>query len=191
MFSSPIGFALAFGLLTLLPLRAQTALDRTSPADASGLAATLCLSTDPMAFFDAWEEYDEAFVYAEADTVESGGVLVAFVIFSDCTPDEQGLCDLAADFVFLEPDGAEHSRLDDTDLWRSMTAPPAAQRELGNESGVLSLEPADPPGRWRVRATLRDRVGGKVLELEKGFEVQPASVPVGGGGPLEDLEYLD
>lgn len=165
--------ALALGLLLAVPPLEAVVLERSRPAGAAGLEAILCLSADPMAFFDAWEDGDDAVVFEPADSLELGDVLVSLLVFAGCEGDGSGLCRLVADFAFLRPDGTVRESAAGVDLWPGLTAPEAGWRECAAGSGVLLLGSADPTGTWTARATVRDLVSGSAVELEQVFEVVP------------------
>ena len=135
----------------------------------AGLSAVLVLSTEPEEVLRSWATRAASLSIDTADTVTRDVPIVAFVFFSGCLPDRNGLCNASADFTILEPDGSVYERIEDLDLWKDKPAPPAGTLRLAAEYVGVVIEAQDPLGEYEFRVTLHDRNAGTRLELSRPF----------------------
>lgn len=91
--------------------------------------------------------------------------IFAAVIFSNCTADAAGRCEVTADIVVTDPAGKIYAEHKGAEIWRA----PAPQRDrlaLGAARLGLRIEPGELLGGYRVRFTLHDRVAKRDLVTE-------------------------
>jgi hypothetical protein len=131
--------------------------------------AMLLLSAQPEIFLEAWAQPTEGVPIQTADTVPRGVPVVAFVLFTGCEPDDQGLCNASVDITVLRPDGSVYSRFEDADLWKMKPAIAEGALELAADYVGVVIEPDDPLGRYTFRVTVRDLNAGITLDLEQHF----------------------
>jgi len=176
----------AWLLCSGLALGGLAALDRTEPRDdlwkehyvapealwsqsKDGFSAMLLLSDQPDDVLKSWEIAEASVPVRTADTITRGVPIVAFVFFSGCRPDEDGMCNASADFTILRPDGSEYENFNDRDLWKQKPAPPAGMLRLSAEYVGVVIEPRDPLGEYEILVTVHDLNAGTTLELRQAF----------------------
>jgi hypothetical protein len=140
----------------------------------NGFSATLLLSDAPDEVLQTWTApttIDAA--VKTTDTIKRGTPIVAFVFFSGCLPDENGMCNASADFTILRPDGSVYESFNDRDLWRDKPAPPDGTLGLSAEYVGVVIEPDDPLGTYQVRVDVHDLNADTVLPLRDAFTAVP------------------
>jgi len=100
-----------------------------------------------------------------------GKPCVAFIVFSGCGADKQGLADVVADISMLTPDGKVLGEKKAVEICQKRPAPPDKQQQLGVGNLGMVIEPNDPAGTYEIHAKVSDRVKGVVLELKTKFSV--------------------
>ena len=151
----------------------EPAEDTPSSRSIGDFAAMLLLSSKPNEFLEEWNRpasADFAPRMETADRVKRGDIIVAFVLFSGCSPSEDGLCDASVDFEVLRPDGAEYSTIADAELWRGKAPVPKPYLQLGTTYLGLVIEPQDPLGDYTVNVQVCDSVSDRCLDLTEQFE---------------------
>ena len=141
----------------------------SKPKPENRLSAVLMLSDKPDEVLRGWATPSANFSVRTADTIARGVPIVAFVFFTGCKPDENGLCNASADFTILRPDGSVYESLSDRDLWKQKPAPPDGTLRLSAEYIGVVIEPDDPLGRYEVQVSVHDLNAGTFLELRKTF----------------------
>ena len=135
----------------------------------NGFSAVLLLSDNPDEVLRSWTTPTASVPVRTTDTVPRGVPIVAFVFFSGCQPDENGLCNASADFTILKPDGSVYERFTDRDLWKRKPAPPEGMLRLSAEYVGAIIEPGDPLGRYEFRVSLHDLNASTTVELKAVF----------------------
>jgi hypothetical protein len=131
--------------------------------------AVLLLSDNPDEILRSWTTPDPRIPARTTDTIAPGVPIVAFVFFTGCRPDENGLCNASVDFTVLGPDGSVCERATDRDLWKRKPAPPIGTLRLSAEYVGLIIEPDDPLGRYEVQVSVHDLNAGTTLKLTRAF----------------------
>ena len=143
--------------------------ERPKPKPENKLSAVLMLSDKPDDVLRGWATQTANIHIRTADTIARGVPIVAFVFFTGCKPDEDGLCNASADFTILRPDGSVYESLSDRDLWKRKPAPPDGTLRLSAEYVGVVIEPHDPLGRYEVQVSVHDLNAGTFLELRQAF----------------------
>jgi len=148
--------------------------DLVAPAAAwsksdNGFSASLVLSDVPNDVLRSWATADVAVPVRTAHTIPRGVPIVAFVFFSGCRADVNGLCNASADFTILRPDGTVYESFIDRDLWKRKPAPPEGTLRLSAEYVGAVIEAGDPLGKYQVRVSVHDLNAGTTLELRRAF----------------------
>lgn len=149
--------------------RAPALPDPSWSKPASDFSAFLMLSDAPDEVLDGWATRTAELPTRTARRIGRGRPIVAFVFFTGCEPDRRGLCNAAADFTILSPDGSVYESFSNLDLWRGKPAPPAGTLRLSAEYVGVVIEPDDPLGRYEFHISLHDRNSGTTLELMQAF----------------------
>ena len=135
----------------------------------NGFSAMLLLSDEPNELLSSWDTPRAGVPVKTADTITRGSPIVAFVFFTGCKPDENGLCNASADFTIFEPDGSVYESFGDRDLWKQKPAPPDGMLRLSAEYVGVVIDPEDPLGRYEVEVLVHDLNAGTTLELRQAF----------------------
>jgi hypothetical protein len=141
----------------------------SKPKPENHLSAVLMLSDKPDDVLRGWATQTAGVPERTVDTVARGVPIVAFVFFTGCRPDENGLCNASADFTILRPDGSLYETFRDRDLWKRKPAPPDGTLRLSAEYVGAVIEPDDPLGRYEFRVSVHDLNAGTTLELRRAF----------------------
>jgi hypothetical protein len=141
----------------------------SKPKPENRFTAVLMLSDRPDDVLRGWATQADSISVREVDTITRGVPIVAFVFFTGCRPDGDGLCDASADFTILRPDGSVYESFSDRDLWKRKPAPPDGTLRLSAEYVGVVIESDDPLGTYEVRVSLHDLNAGTTLELRQTF----------------------
>jgi hypothetical protein len=136
-----------------------------------GFAAMLIFSDNPQQFLEDWSNTAATAKVQMSESAARGKPCVAFIVFSGCGADEQGLADVVADISMLTPDGKVLGARKAVEICQKRPAPPDEQQQLGVGNLGMVIEPNDPAGTYEIRAKVSDRVKGVVLELKTKFSV--------------------
>jgi hypothetical protein len=139
---------------------------------ANQLTADLMLTNKPGSVFMRWEQGEKVKI-ANVGAARRGEPIAALLMFSACSRDKQGNCDVTMDLVVLDPAGRVYGESKNTEVWVEKPAPAAGATQLAVGYMMIRIEPKDPPGNYRVRAHVTDHVSGVVLDREASFEVPP------------------
>jgi hypothetical protein len=172
----------------LANLRAKTnAKDDASPANSSerptqpakiewakteqGFMAELIFSNEPQQFVDDWNTPGATAQIQMSESASRGKTCVAFIVFSGCGANKQGLADVVADITMLTPDGRVLGERKAVDICQKRPAPQGNQQQLGAGTLGMTIGANDPAGTYEVHAKVSDRIKGVVLELKTKFSV--------------------
>lgn len=144
-------------------------ISETDPKLENEFSAVLLLSDNPREVLRSWTTPTASVPVRTTDTVPRGVPIVAFVFFSGCQADEEGLCNASADFTILKPDGSVYERFTDRDLWKGKPAPPEGMLRLSAEFVGAIIEPGDQLGMYEFRVSLHDLNAGTTVELKAAF----------------------
>lgn len=135
---------------------------------AEHFGAQLVLTPDEMHFLKAWRVSSSPLQLPATATVKRGSSVTAMLVFQGCARDVTGRCDVVADLALEAPDGG-YIPAGSMSLWAAESVP--GRLHLGNGSMQVSFDPHDRTGRYKVIATVRDRVSGQSLVLSSGLQV--------------------
>lgn len=133
------------------------------------MSAVLMLSDQPDKVLSGWANQSTDVDVQTTDRIARGAPIVAFVYFTGCRADTNGLCNASADFTILRPDGSVYESFSDRDLWKQKPAPPEGTLRLSAEYVGVIIEPDDPLGRYEFRVLVHDLNAGTHLELRQAF----------------------
>jgi hypothetical protein len=138
-----------------------------------GFGAMLFFSDKPQQFLDDWNKPGATVDLGTSSShaASRGKPCVAFIVFTGCGADQQGLADVVADISMLTPDGKVIGARKGVEIWQKRPAPPEKRLELGVGNLGMVLTPDDPLGTYEIHAKVSDRVKGVVLELKTKFSV--------------------
>ena len=102
-------------------------------------------------------------------TVAVGGQANAFIVFSGCTPDKSGQCDVTIQFRVYQPNGKLYASAPPMEVWQHKPAPAVRMLELSVQYLKVVIEPHDLLGKYVVSANVEDHVSGASLQLSSTF----------------------
>jgi hypothetical protein len=135
--------------------------------------ATLLVTNQPGTLF-LRREQGQKLELASVENARREEPVAALILFAGCGSDKQGHCNVATDITVLDPAGKVYGESKGTEVWIGKPPPPAGGTELGVGYLMIRIEPKDPPGVYRVKAHIMDRVSGTMLDREHRFKVDPA-----------------
>lgn len=136
-----------------------------------GFGAMLLFSDKPQQFLDDWNTPGATAEVRSSASASRGKPCVAFILFSGCGADQQGMADVVADIRMFSPDGKLLGEQKTVDICRKRPAPAESQMQLGVGDLGMALTSNDPSGTYEIHAKVSDRVKGVVLELKTKFSV--------------------
>jgi hypothetical protein len=136
-------------------------------ASSGGFSSIQFTHTDPQAVLEAWAQpTPEAHIKSVA-RMKHGQAIYTFVVFRGCQTDAAGHCDLSADFEVFDPAGKPYVQQRGVRTWVDRPPSDPTGYTLGNGYMGLVVEAKDPPGPYRVRMALTDKVAGVTLHSEQ------------------------
>jgi hypothetical protein len=99
-----------------------------------------------------------------------GTQLVAFVKLIGCAADASGRCNAETEYRIYRPDGALDGRSASDEPWREK-APAPGEAVVAAPLLGFRMSPQDPVGRYRIEATVKDRVSGNRVDLSQYVEI--------------------
>ena len=146
--------------------------------------AMLLLTAKPGEFLAGWEKSSDVAPIELVARAPRGVPIVAFVVFSGCALDAEGLCNATVDFKVFKPDGTVYGEFVGMELWQERPLPPNRTLHLGEGIVRTVIEPEDPLGFYGVEAIVRDLNAGVSVFLRQEFEAAEGG-PETSEGPEE------
>lgn len=131
--------------------------------------AQIVLTPDEGTFKRAWVSAPRLPAVPTAGEVRRGSSIAAVLVFQGCQANTAGRCDVVADFSLLSPSGTL-LRGGEVPMWTDEPLPGALH--LGNASMGIAFGERDVAGRYRVIATVRDKVSGRTLSISSALDVR-------------------
>ena len=110
--------------------------------------------------------------FSEAHEVGAGGKLFILTFLINPGVNSQGETDVECDIVVLRPDGSASVDEKDAACFKVKLSMDPRSVFLSNGRMEFLAEPGDPPGTWRIRVVMKDRVKGVELPLEAAFTLK-------------------
>ena len=89
---------------------------------------------------------------------------LGIVKLTGCKEDANGKCDVVGDIQIFNPKGKLDVEIKDAELWKDK-APTPGEFVVGAVFGI-SLDANDPIGLYGVKAVVKDRINGEIIELK-------------------------
>ncbi len=162
-------------LLALIVTAAHAQSSETWQRSDGEFSALLIVTDEIETFLEAWSK-PAAPGYSPpvkpAEKTARGEVVTAVVLFSGCSPAEDGNCSCDADFTVLRPDGSVYGEQRGVSVW-DFPPPPGRNLQLSNGRLEFRIGAHDPAGSYRIQALVRDLVATRQVILEWKLEVVP------------------
>ena len=144
--------------------------DTASRKAVNGFGANLVLADRPKEFMQEWSRPEKPELWSTS-IAKRGIPIAAFIFFAGCLPDSQGICNTEVDFQVFKPDGSLWAERKGLELWKKV-APPAANTQLSTANIIIRIQPNDPAGEYKVKASVRDVNRDVNFGLEGKFKVE-------------------
>lgn len=165
-------------LVALLPLAAQSGWidpsgkpipDSDNMRSAGDFGIQIVLTANEGQFRQTWNSSTPPPKLTTTNTVRLGETVSALLIFHGCAPNVGGVCDVVSDFILEGPDGSKMTA-GGGPVW---SGKPMQQRllQLGQASMTVGFDKTDPVGDYKVTATVKDKVFGRVLSVTARLKV--------------------
>ena len=141
--------------------------DRQSDGD---FGAWLILVDDEEKFLKTWATPSETVSIDTADRIERNKFITAVVVFSGCTANLTGGCDIEGGFEVMQPDGKVYAKVKPQRAWPVDVSPRPGILVMSEIYLRVRIEPGELLGEYTIRASLADLMAGKELFLESKFE---------------------
>lgn len=153
-------------LLSLLFLVSSLASGEEWQASNGQFKAMLLLSANAEQIYDAWNSGPANGVKIQAlRTIAPGVAFEAIVIFSNCTPNSLGNCQIAADWTVTTLSGALVGEAKDAPLWMDIAAPRPQHLQI-SENGLGLVASKEHDG-YVFKVRVKDMVSGRSVELKQ------------------------
>lgn len=132
--------------------------------------AWLILTNNVEKAFRNWGTPSET-VYLDTEKIyKRNECISALIIFSGCTEDELGHCNLAVKFKIIQPDGKIYADLPLQKAWVGKASPgKALQMSIGYVK--VSIEDHEPSGTYEILAEVIDSNLKEKISLSSQFEI--------------------
>ncbi len=131
--------------------------------------AQIVLTSDEKGFRETWYSSKTPPTLNATKSVRKGESVSAMIIFSGCTPNRSGVCEVMGEFSVIEPDGSPHPA-GETRLW-SAGPQRAGLLLLGDSSVSVGFGPTDQQGKYKIAAIVKDKVSGRTVSIATGFDL--------------------
>lgn len=141
--------------------------DNASQKTAGDFGTLLMVTNDPDGLFEAWARPPSPDYGPNISTVSEahrGDVVMAFIVFSGCAENADGVCDTTVTYTAYFPDGSVYGEQSGP-LWVGYPDPGKGHLQLSEGNLGLRIETDDPFGLYRIEAEVVDNVSGIELSL--------------------------
>ncbi len=101
--------------------------------------------------------------------IKKNSYITALIIFSGCVENRVGNCKVWVDFHITQPNGKLYAKIPNQPLWIDRPRPKPGALQRGEAFIRIRIEPHEPLGTYRVRATIREENAKVTLTLENQF----------------------
>ena len=116
-----------------------------------------------------WNTPSQTVHIPSTNVIERNKIITAFIVFSGCSVDKAGNCDLKMQFTVYKPNGTIYSKLPIMEIWSGKPVPPGRSLGLSLEYMRVIIEAKDPLGKYKITANIIDKISGNNMLLTKYF----------------------
>ncbi len=138
-----------------------------SMASSKGFAVFQIATLDGEGFAARWNKPTAGVEVAKASNVARNQPVFSFIVFTGCTPDQSGTCNVTADFRMFDPTGKSFGEQLGSPVWVGMPPPAKDALQLSSQALGMIVENKDSLGAYRIVATVTDHVSGISLTTEQ------------------------
>jgi hypothetical protein len=131
--------------------------------------AQLILVGDENALIEIWNTPSNTVNVSTTDRASVGSFVSAFIVFSGCSKDKPGNCNVSVRFRVVDPTGGTYADTPPMEVWKAKPAPRGRSLGLSADFLKIRIEPQDKLGLYLVKAQVLDNNSGKRLDLQQSF----------------------
>lgn len=146
-----------------------------SMASSKGFAVFQIATLDGEGFAAQWNKPTAGVEIAKTSKVARNQPVFTFIVFTGCTPDQSGTCNVTADFRMFDPAGKSFGEQLGSPVWVGMPPPAKYALQLSSQALGMVVENKDSLGAYRIVATVTDHVSGIRLTTEQTIIAGPAT----------------
>ena len=145
--------------------------DKPSRQTVGDFGAQVMMTADAKRFVEQWKTLPLPTKMDKAKSIRRSETITAVVLFFGCTPNKTGKCDVVADLTLVPPSGPPSAPLVEP-VWQDAAPPEKATAQLGRLRMNVAFQPSDPLGKYKVLATVTDKVSGKTAPITTSFMLE-------------------
>jgi len=146
-----------------------------SMASSKGFAVFQIATLDGEGFAARWNKQTAGVEIAKTAKVARNQPVFTFIIFTGCSPDQSGTCNVTADFKMFDPAGKSFGEQLGSPVWVGLPPPARNALQLSSQYLGMVVENKDGLGAYRIVATVTDHVSGISLTTEQTIIAGPAT----------------
>ena len=146
-----------------------------SMASSKEFAVYQTATLDCEGFAARWNRPTAGVEVVETSKVARNQPVFTFIIFTGCSPDQYGKCNVTADFRMFDPAGRSFGERIASPVWVGLPPPAKHSLPLSSEYLGMVVEDKDSLGSYRIIATVTDHVSGTSLTTEQTIVAGPAT----------------
>jgi hypothetical protein len=121
--------------------------------------------------FKDWEQPTAGVNIHEISKIVRKKSISSFIIFSNAAADKQGLANVTAKFIVINPLGAIVEESKNLEVWQNKPAPKERDLQLSADFLQVVLGDQSLLGIYTVHVVVHDKVADLSVELERKFEL--------------------
>ena len=143
--------------------------DTESRKSIGEFGAHLILTDKEHEAFQHWNIPSAVVDLSTTDEIKRNDFISALIIFSGCSANKEGNCNLIVKFRIVQPDGSIYADLPIQEAWVNKPAPgKSLQMSVGYVE--VRIEDDEPLGVYQVFADVTDQNSGKAISLSSKFK---------------------
>lgn len=131
--------------------------------------AHLILTLNDKEILENWKSLKEPVRLETSSQIKKNQPISAFIIFSGCTQDQSGHCNVGVKYKVIAPNQTIYADTPESEIWQNKPALPVDRLQLGASKLTIIIEEKDLVGKYLVHAYITDNVANKTLELKSYF----------------------
>jgi hypothetical protein len=149
--------------------------DDPSKASSKGFAIFQIATLDGEGFSNRWNQSSAGVEVVTTSSIVRNQPVFTFIIFTGCSADQVGKCNVTADFRMFDPAGKSFGEYSGVPVWIGLPPPAKGVLQLSSQYLGMVVEDKDSLGAYRIVATVTDHVSGVSLTTEQTILAKPAA----------------
>jgi len=127
---------------------------------------------DNTKFFKEWSKPSAGVKAAFINKTKKDIKVYVVILFSNPGFDDKGLCDVRADYIFIDPKGDIYGKLENVDIWVKGNKQPKDLLQISHSLPSIRIEPHELLGRYEIKVILRDNIKNTEFTLSQHLTVE-------------------